>query len=93
MQSLGAAIQTLTLAATELGYGTCWMTSANYAAPEITEYLAFQKTDYFLSAIVPIGIPEASKKARQENHLKKSQHLSNKEKQRSANSATFLYAW
>lgn len=63
MQSLGAAIQTLTLAATELGYGTCWMTSANYAAPEITEYLAFQKTDYFLSAIVPIGIPEGEQKS------------------------------
>ena len=63
MQSLGAAIQTLSLAATELGYGSCWMTSANYAASEITELLDFHKDDYFLSAIVPIGIPEGDPKS------------------------------
>lgn len=63
MQSLGAAIYALTLAATELGYGTCWMTSANYAATEISELLDFKKEDYFLAAVIPIGIPEGEQKS------------------------------
>lgn len=63
MQSLGAAIQNLTLSATALGYGTCWMTSANYAATEISELLDFKKDDYFLAAVIPVGIPAGDPKS------------------------------
>ncbi|MTI68569.1 MAG: nitroreductase family protein [Firmicutes bacterium] len=58
MQSIGALIENLSLAATEMGYGTCWMTSGNYAAKEISEVIDFQKEGFSLAAIVPIGIPE-----------------------------------
>lgn len=57
MQSIGALIENLTLAASTMGYGTCWMTSGNYAAKEINESLDFYKEGYSLAAIVPIGRP------------------------------------
>ncbi|MDR1495631.1 MAG: nitroreductase family protein [Clostridiales Family XIII bacterium] len=37
MQSLGAAVEHLMLKATDLGYGGCWITSANYAAELIED--------------------------------------------------------
>jgi len=62
MQSLGAALENLTLRAIDLGYGSCWLTSANYAAEEIETYLAqrhgFQKNNFFMAALMSIGIPE-----------------------------------
>lgn len=57
MQSIGALIENLTLAATAMGYGTCWMTSGNYAAREISEVVQFTNNDFSLAAIVPIGVP------------------------------------
>lgn len=62
MQSLGAALENFTLRAIDLGYGSCWLTSANYAAKEIEAYLAqkhgFQKKDFFMAAMMSLGIPE-----------------------------------
>ena len=62
MQSLGAALQTFTLKAVDLGYGSCWITSANYASTEIEallkEELGFEKDGYFMSAMLALGIPE-----------------------------------
>ena len=62
MQNLGAAIEHLSLRAVELGYGSCWMTSQNYAADEIEEVLkteiGFQKDGYYLAAMLSVGIPE-----------------------------------
>lgn len=67
MQSLGAAIENFTLKAVDLGYGSCWLTSANYAADEIEEILkesgrmdkkVFQEEGYFMGAMVALGIPE-----------------------------------
>lgn len=57
MQSIGALIENLSLAATAMGYGTCWMTSGNYAAKEITNVIKFKKEGFSLAAIVPIGVP------------------------------------
>jgi nitroreductase len=45
MQSLGAAIEHLLLKAVELGYGGCWLTSANYAA-DLIEDLVVSETDF-----------------------------------------------
>lgn len=58
MQNIGALIQNLSLAATEMGYGSCWMTSGNYAAKEISDIVEFTKEGFSLAAIVPIGVPE-----------------------------------
>ena len=63
MQSVGAAIQNLILAAADLGYGSCWMTSPNYAATEISKSLHFQKDDYFLAATIPMGLIDGEAKS------------------------------
>lgn len=65
MQSLGAAIENFSLAAVDLGYGTCWLTSMNYAAHEIEtffkEEMGFHKEGYFLGATLALGVPEESR--------------------------------
>ncbi len=62
MQNIGAAIENMTLQAIELGYGSCWMTSANYVSDEIGEYLKekdiFFKEDYFMVAMLAVGEPK-----------------------------------
>ncbi|TDX45531.1 nitroreductase family protein [Orenia marismortui] len=63
IQNIGAAIENLMLAAANMGYGTCWMTSPNYAAQEISEVIEFNKEDYFLAAITPLGIPASEVKS------------------------------
>lgn len=61
MQSLGAAIENFTLKAIDLGYGTCWLTSANYADKEIEkcleEEIGFKKDGYFFAAMIATGVP------------------------------------
>lgn len=67
MQSLGAAIENLTLKAIDLGYGSCWLTSANYAAKEIEQLLkdevGFSKENFFMAAMLAVGIPEENQKS------------------------------
>ncbi|MCT4599053.1 MAG: nitroreductase family protein [Vallitalea sp.] len=58
MQNIGALIQSLLLAATEIGYGASWITSGNYASKEISNVIDFKKEGYSLAAIVPIGVPQ-----------------------------------
>ena len=62
MQSLGAALENFTLKAIDLGYGSCILTSANYAAAEIEEVLkietGFEKEDYYMACMVALGVPE-----------------------------------
>ncbi|MDR1703036.1 MAG: nitroreductase family protein [Sporomusaceae bacterium] len=61
IQTISAAMENLLLAATALGYGTCWMSGPAYAAAEISSYINFDqlvgKKDYFLAALTPLGIP------------------------------------
>lgn len=57
LQGVSAAIENLMIAAAELGYGTCWMTSPNYAAKEMSEFLGFNKEGYYLAAVTPLGVP------------------------------------
>jgi nitroreductase len=67
MQSLGAALENFSLRAVDLGYGSCWLTSANYAAHEIEAYLksayGFEKKDFFLAALMSLGIPEDNQRS------------------------------
>ena len=60
IQNIGAATQNLMLAAANMGYGTCWMTSANFASKELSEFIGFEKEGYYLAAITPLGVPEES---------------------------------
>lgn len=60
IQNIGAAIENLLLAAANMGYGTCWMTSPNFAGKELSELIGFKKEGYYLAAITPLGIPEES---------------------------------
>jgi len=57
VQGAAAAMENLILAATSLGYGTCWMTGPNYATKEIGEFINFKKEGYSLMALTPIGVP------------------------------------
>ncbi|MBU5675126.1 nitroreductase family protein [Alkaliphilus sp. MSJ-5] len=60
IQNIGAATQNLMLAAANMGYGTCWMTSANFASKELSKFIGFEKEGYYLAAITPLGVPEES---------------------------------
>lgn len=67
MQSLGAALENFTLKAIDLGYGSCILTSANYAAAEIEAVLkkeiGFEKDDYYMACMASLGIPEENQQS------------------------------
>jgi nitroreductase len=58
IQNASAAMENLILAATALGYGTCWATSQNFALKRIESFINLKKEGYSLIAITPLGIPE-----------------------------------
>ena len=45
-QGIGAAIENFLLAATELGYGTCYMTGPTHSKKEIENLINFEKEEY-----------------------------------------------
>lgn len=57
IQTIGAAIQNLLLAAVDLGYGACWLTAPMVAKDEIGKLLSI-KEPYSLMALVAIGKPD-----------------------------------
>lgn len=61
IQNIGAAIQNILLAASTLGYGTCWMTGPNFAIKEIEEYVSLPNKNYSLVAMTPVGVPSDGK--------------------------------
>ena len=67
MQSLGAALENFTLTAIDLGYGSCWLTSANYVAAEIEALLkteaGFEKEGFYMAAMMALGVPEDNPKS------------------------------
>lgn len=54
LQSAGASIQNLLLAATGMGYGSCWMTGPLYAKQDLEELLGIQ-SPWGLISFVAIG--------------------------------------
>lgn len=61
MQSIGAAVQNLLLAAHSLGYGACWMAApTGLAGPEIEARLGLAPP-LRLTALVPVGRPSKSR--------------------------------
>ena len=61
VQSLGAAIQYMLLAATDLGIGSLWIADVLYAVTELKTWL---KEDGQLVAAVSFGVPDESPDAR-----------------------------
>jgi len=57
MQSLGTAIEHLVLKAVELGYGSCCLTSANYAS-DLIEDIVVRETDFSYSLLKDTEISE-----------------------------------
>lgn len=60
VQSVGAAIQTMLLAATDLGQGSLWIADVWEAYPEVNEWLG---TDDQLVSAVSLGYPDGSSAA------------------------------
>ncbi len=56
IQSIGAAVQNLLLAALDIGYGTCWLSGPVVAREEIEACLDIQ-TPWRLAAMVAVGKP------------------------------------
>ena len=56
MQSAGACIQNMLLAATDLGYGACWLSAPMMAKEELEQILEIQKASSLI-AFVAIGKP------------------------------------
>ena len=57
-QGIGAAIENFLLAATELGYGTCYMTGPTHSKKEIENLINFEKEEYNLMAMIALGVSE-----------------------------------
>ncbi|MDR1066316.1 MAG: nitroreductase family protein [Clostridiales bacterium] len=74
MQSLGAALEHFTLRAVDLGYGSCWITSANYADKAVQallkETVDFDQQGYFMAALLSVGIPEDNPKSPPKKNLR-----------------------
>ena len=56
-QGIGAAVENFMLAATAMGYGTCYMTGPVHAKKEIEEIINFEKPEYSLMSIISLGVP------------------------------------
>jgi nitroreductase len=58
VQSIGAAIEHLLLAATELGYGSCWLSGPLIAREDLEQLLGIEAPEH-LAALITIGVPAA----------------------------------
>ena len=56
-QGIGAAVENFLLAATEMGYGTCYMTGPTHAKVEIEKLIDFNKPGYELMSLIALGVP------------------------------------
>lgn len=63
IQSIGAGIENMILASFALGYGACWMTSANHTLRELEEVINFKEDKHKLVALVPMGVPDGERKS------------------------------
>ncbi|MGL5675218.1 MAG: nitroreductase family protein [Cellulosilyticaceae bacterium] len=54
-QGIGAAVENMLLAATAMGYGSCYMTGPTHAKIEIEKLIGFHKEGYELMAMVALG--------------------------------------
>ncbi|MGL5717860.1 MAG: nitroreductase family protein [Paraclostridium sp.] len=59
-QGIGAAVENFLLAATEMGYGTCYMTGPTHSKAEIENLIGFDKPGYELMSMISLGVAEDS---------------------------------
>lgn len=57
-QGIGAAVENFLLAATEMGYGTCYMTGPTHAKTQIEKLIGFNKPGFELMSMISLGVPE-----------------------------------
>ncbi|MEG0051216.1 MAG: nitroreductase family protein [Terrisporobacter sp.] len=57
-QGIGAAVQNFLLAATEMGYGTCYMTGPTHAKTQLENLVGFKKNGYELMSMISLGVAE-----------------------------------
>lgn len=57
-QGIGAAVENFLLAATAMGYGTCYMTGPTHAKGEIEELIGFEKPGFELMSMISLGVAE-----------------------------------
>ena len=60
IQTIGAAVENLLLAAANMGYGACYMTGPVHSRDKIYEVMGHDETKGELMALIPIGVPEDS---------------------------------
>ena len=60
VQTIGAAVENLLLAAANMGYGACYMTGPIHSRDKIYEVMGHDETKGELMALIPIGVPEDS---------------------------------
>lgn len=57
-QAIGAAVENFLLAATDMGYATCYMTGPTHAKPQIESLIGFEKPGFELMSIISVGVGE-----------------------------------
>jgi len=68
LQSAGAAIQNLLLAAVDMGYGACWMSAPMIACSDLESMIGIENP-YHLIAFVAIGKPVSQPKPREKRNI------------------------
>lgn len=58
IQTVGAAIENFLLAASNMGYGACYMTGPIHSKDKIYEVLGHDESKGELMALIPVGVPE-----------------------------------
>ncbi|MGL6108062.1 nitroreductase family protein [Romboutsia sp.] len=57
-QGIGAAVENFLLAATQMGYATCYMTGPTHAKTQIEELIGFDKPGFELMSMISLGVAE-----------------------------------
>lgn len=57
-QGIGAAVENFLLAASSMGYGTCYMTGPTHAKAAIEKLIGINKDGYELMSMIALGVPE-----------------------------------
>ena len=60
IQTIGAAVENLLLAAANMGYGACYMTGPVHSRDKIYEVMGHDETKGELMALIRVGVPEDS---------------------------------
>jgi nitroreductase len=68
LQSVAAAIEHMLLTAHALGYGSCWMTGPLVAQEAFAKLLGYGR-EKFISALLPVGVPDEHPQARPRKRL------------------------